>query len=87
MVWWYGVVWVVLAVWVLWGGLVGGMGWSEVGGESAGQHPPEPGNRFVSFVRACARLDAIVNLTPKVARCPFIFYLFGTGGRILLDVI
>ena len=36
--------------------------WRRLGGESASHHPPEPGNRFVPFVRVCPRMDAIVSL-------------------------
>jgi hypothetical protein len=62
---------------------------SEVGGVRPPlEGPPEPGNRFVSFVRACARLEYLV----KIKKCmdhafpfPFWFFLSPSGFPFSLE--
>ena len=40
----------------------------------------QPGNRFVSFVRAYARSGCLVELDLKSCRLPFFLFPFGTGS-------
>ena len=55
-------------------------GWGER--VRASQHPPKPGNRFVSFVRACVLSYVMSFRNEKVNRRGLYLLSFGSGGVI-----